>query len=204
MKNKFVTFALLTTVILYTSYFAISQGTNIVEKKGENELQTFKNQGEYENFLTKKFYNEHYIKQNYNRFEGEICIVNDSIIKYGEEILEIKYISNELKTIFEIGIIYPEIIFGTKTSNINESEETLTNFFYYKNNIITDFEEVVFLNNTPFEKKFKFWLFIKGIAPHPTVYLLELTNENATEDTDIVTFIKNSKLTFFKKGWLVR
>jgi hypothetical protein len=67
---------------------------------------------------------------------------------------------------------------------------------------ITDFEEVPFLNKSPTIRRFRFWLFTKGFM-NPTVYFIELTNENATSKTDIRSFIKDSNLTFFINGWII-
>ena len=38
---------------------------------------------------------------------------------------------------------------------------------------------------------------------NPQVYLFELRNENATEKTDWEKWIKGSKLTFLKDGWII-
>jgi hypothetical protein len=63
-------------------------------------------------------------------------------------------------------------------------------------------EELKFLEISPRVKRFRFWLRLNGIA-NPFVYLFELTNENATKQTDIENFIKGASLTFFKQGWIV-
>ena len=38
---------------------------------------------------------------------------------------------------------------------------------------------------------------------NPEVYFIELINENATEKTELNTFINGAKLTFVQKGWLI-
>lgn len=67
---------------------------------------------------------------------------------------------------------------------------------------VSNLEKVTFLSNSPQVKRFRFWLF----RPHDMnaqVYLFELSNETATKSTDLGEFIKNSKLTFLKDGWII-
>lgn len=68
--------------------------------------------------------------------------------------------------------------------------------------IISNLEELKFLNTMPKQRKFRFWLSRKGFA-NPTVYFFELTNENATSETGMSSFINGSKLTFFELGWII-
>lgn len=67
-------------------------------------------------------------------------------------------------------------------------------------------------------KRFSFWSFPKKIENpkdstsidyilstriNPDVYYFELKNEYADENTDLIEFIKGSKLTFFKHGGII-
>jgi hypothetical protein len=94
----------------------------------------------------------------------------------------------KFKNIFSSGIFYPSVITG----------QSLSDYCL----IISNFEELDFLSKTPTQKKFRFWLQGIGIV-NPTVCFIELTNQDATENTDIETFIKGASLTFYKEGWII-
>jgi len=85
--------------------------------------------------------------------------------------------------IFEKGILHPEI-FNTLTLKIGS------------------LDELEFLSNNPQVKRFKFWLYQPNMM-NPQVYLFELTNDEANENTTWNSFMENAKLTFVKNGWIV-
>ena len=66
---------------------------------------------------------------------------------------------------------------------------------------ISDFKELKFLSKSPKYKRYKFWLWHKGFA-NPTAYFIELTNESATDKTELTDFINGASLTFFHVGWV--
>lgn len=37
---------------------------------------------------------------------------------------------------------------------------------------------------------------------NPTVHFIELTNDNATKETKLIEFFQNSRLTYYKEGWV--
>ena len=189
----------ITTILLISLFFS----ANCQETKTREKEPTFKNQGEQEDYGAKKLFEENYKVENYKRFEGKILVLNDTIIKYDEEILEIKFIGKELKTIFEKGIFYPSIITGGWEESKRRIEGLDPKILSRKNLMITDFEELSFLSKPPKVKRFRFWLFDIGYSGNPSVYFIELTNDNATSETNLETFINGARLTFFRKGWRI-
>jgi hypothetical protein len=171
----------------------------------------FKNQGEQEDYWAEQLFKKDYKKQKFEKFSGQIIITNRDTYRYGDKVLNVYNTSAELRSIFEKGIFYPEIITGNTKSETKSKQQlgTMTaneKFFYNLSRAdsltITDFEELKFLSKTPQQKRFRFWLFRKGFA-NPITYFIELTNENATSATGIATFINGSTLTFFKEGWII-
>ncbi|MEO4005484.1 hypothetical protein [Flavobacterium sp. CAU 1735] len=159
----------------------------VVTTNAQNDPQTekkvFANQGEQEKYRAEVFFKENYIVQSYPEFSGKITEIDFNTFKFDDQVIVLDNINRSLKPIFLKGLLYPQII----ADDIS---------------FISSLEELKFLNISPKVKRFKLWLFKKNVS-NPTVYLLEITNEQATEKTDIKTFIENGKLTFLKKGWTI-
>ena len=185
---------LILTIIFFSSY-AQEIGGKESNSREEND-RILKNIREQENPRVAKIFS-----QNYMRFDGKILIVNENTIKYDDEVLLIYNTSNELKAIFEKGIFYPSIITGPVKKGLSRKEELDSTMKILRNDSlsISDFEEQNNFGGSPKEKKFKFLLFSKGLM-NPTVYYIELTNDNATRETDLKTFINGARLTLVTKG----
>jgi len=168
------------TLALIFTFLAVAVSVN---GQTTTEKKTFRNQGEQEDYWAENFFKEKYVLQTYSRFSGNISEIDKNTFKYDDQILVLENIDVKLKSIFSKGILYPQII----GNNIS---------------FIGSFEELKFLKVSPKVKRFRFWLYTKKMM-NPTVYLLEITNEQATEKTGIESFIENGKLTFLKSGWLI-
>jgi hypothetical protein len=171
-------------------------------EKNDLEIVNDGTQGYSENKKAKDFFHENSKRTEYNRFTGRIEIIDEKTIKFDEEVLFIKLENKSLKGIFENGIFYPELITGPVQRGLARKAELDSMLFRNDSLLISDFEELKFLNKSPNVKKFRFWVFSKG-AINPTVCFLEFVNDKATSKTDLETFILNSTLTFFKVGWLI-
>ncbi|WP_434035709.1 hypothetical protein [Formosa sp. 4Alg 33] len=157
----------------------------------------FKNQGEQEGFWAQEFFKDEYEKQNHIKFNGEIKIVNEyksldehgnfitnaNEISFGNRVVEINLNDNKLRSIFENGILYPDLI----------SEK------YFK---IWDLEELSFLNKSPKIKRFRIFVNMPERI-YTQIILLELKNESADNQTSMSEFVENSELTFIKEAWLM-
>jgi hypothetical protein len=166
----------------------------IAEQKSELK-PPFKNQGEQEDYWAQEFFKDEYEKQNHDRFDGTIRILNESKeldpngnfitntneFSFGKRVVEINLNDLKFRSIFENGILYPDLI----------SE---------RNFKIWDLEELTFLNESPKIRKFRMFVNMPELI-YPQVFLLELKNESANKDTDWNEFIENSELTFIKRGW---
>lgn len=170
----------------------------------------FANQGEQEDYWAEKLFYEKYKKETYKRFAGDIIVIDNNHIKFGNKILR-GYFSPELKRIFTQGIFYPQIISGDSVvskKNIEEINKMTDGqrFFYNMTQNDTlhigEFEELKFLSKSPTIKRFRYWKYRKGSA-NPQVFFIELTNMAADKSTDMENFIKGATLTFVKDGWIV-
>ena len=160
----------------------------------------------------KELFEKKYVHQSFEKFKGKISVIDKANIEFDNKILEFWSIKPELLEIFTEGIFYPQIVIGNEKNNPIKSEselKSLTNnerlLYNLKRNDklrISDFEELPFLSNSPTVKRFRFWNYSFG-SMNPEVYFIELINENATEKTELNTFINGAKLTFVQKGWLI-
>lgn len=178
---------------------------------GFSQKREFKNQGEQENYWAEIVFEKDYKKQQYNKFNGNIEIVNDNKIKFDNKTL-IVHCQKEFLPIFTSGIFYPQLIIGNGENNkilSKEEEEKLSpqdRFIYNLNRndsfSVSIFEELSFLSKSPKIKRFRFWNSRPGSA-NPQVYFIELTNEKANEKTSLEKFIQNAELTFIKAGHII-
>jgi hypothetical protein len=167
---------------------------------------TFKNQGKQEDYWAKELFKTRYKKQSFPRFTGMINILNETTFIYGNETLIVENTSTELKTIFKLGLFYPEIITGVVKQDTTVALIEMTPEQKKMHKLIgsscfkvSSLEELTFLNRTPYIKRFRFLLFRKGLS-NPTMCYIELTNEKAVSSTGELSFIEGSKLTFFTRG----
>jgi len=117
----------------------------------------------------------------------------------------------DLKSIFSKGIFYPAIITEQIKSKINNNgqpdtlisgNKAIYNLTRTDSLTISNFEELTSLSKSSTKKRFRFWLCCKGLV-NRTVCFIELTNQSATDKTDMKTFISGAMLTFYKEGWII-
>lgn len=157
----------------------------------------FKNQGEYELYKAKKFFEKHYKEQNHEIFKGKIK-KNGNTFEFGSKGFgfTLNHSKTELELVLEQGLLYPRIIFGEWVEDPDQFQDIMES----RIPLISNFEELKSLTHTPKVKRFWFWIF-HSEHMNPDVYLIELTNPSANESTSLENFIKGAKLTFIKYGW---
>ncbi len=173
--------------ILSTAVFA-QKATISTSVAPSDEHKDFKNQGEQEASWAAKLFDKNYIKEKYDSYTEKIVVKGNSFT-FNDKVLELVEGSPEMKAFLGRGILYPELFdveFG-----INKMD-TLK---------ISGLEEMKSLSKQPTSKRFKFSTSKKGLL-NPTVYLIEVTNEQATSKTNIKDFIAGCSLTFFMEGWV--
>ncbi len=206
---KKIVFIILIIATTFNSCKTIIKKSNPVIPN--NSKTEFNNQGEQEDYWVKELFKQKYKKHKYKKFNGQITIIDSITIKYNEKTLIIINTRPELISIFQRGIFYPNVITGNYTAEVKSKQEldsmtTEQKVFYNITRTdsltISNFEELQFLSESPEYKRFRFWLFRKGMM-NPTVYFIELTNKKASKHTELADFIEKAKLTFFEKGWLI-
>lgn len=166
-----------------------------------------KNTGELEDCWAIKVFKNEYQKRDFNKYDGHIVEIRSNVLKYDKQYFIIVDAKESIKTIFELGIIYPTLVdewynYSKKNDSTITNKPKSFNLFKGDSLYIANVEEMKFLNPSPQIKRFRFWLYRDGFM-NPTVYLFELENKEATKNTGLSGFIEGAKLTFINKGWLV-
>jgi hypothetical protein len=193
-------------IILFLTFAILCQSQESTELK-----PPFKNQGEQEDYWAQELFKKEYKKTTYKVYTEKIERIDISKFTYDNKSFNVSVANKAIELIFTKGVLYPQLISGYTTEPRKSDKEldslSNTERYFYElkrgdNLTITDLEELTFLSGSPKVKRFRFWLSGPKSA-NPQVYLFELTNEKATEKTTLKKFIKNSKLTFLKAGWIV-
>jgi hypothetical protein len=148
----------------------------------------FVNQGEQEDYWAEKLFYENYKKEIHEKYSGHIVEYNKMTFGFDSTVVLLLNDHKKLSSLFKIGLLFPGLFTGS--ANVQDTIK------------IDALEELQFLKLPLTKKRFRLWFYGKWQA-NPNVYLFELTNENATNQTDLYSFLKGAKLTFFKRGWRI-
>ncbi len=193
-------------IILTLASFSVDAQT--VDNKNQTKRE-FKNQGEQEDYCEEQLFEKEYSKMHFDKFKSDIIINGDGFI-FGDKTFVIINTSQDLKAIFSSGIFHPNNITGdtkpilksqAELDTLSTEQKVFYNMTRTDSLTISDFKELKFLSKSPKYKRYKFWLWHKGFA-NPTACFIELTNESATDKTDLTNFINGASLTFFHEGWV--
>lgn len=146
-----------------------------------------------------------YKKKNYKKFNGKMTL-NDNQILFDNKIIFYDKSDKITETMLKEGLIYPQLLteFQVDKFENEDSDRTQKRFAKIQKNWKDSFEvnniklsggsELIFLSTDEKVKRFK--VVCKDPKfPNLMIYYFELTDKNATKDTPIQDFIKNSKLT---------
>ena len=129
---------------------------------------------------------------NFTKFTG-LTFVSKDTIKFDRSFIIIHDTNPEIKKIFELGLVFPDLIYGASTMG-DKFEFKRT--FGADTLSISNVKELHFPNQRPDTKSFSFLLWQKNMA-NPSLYLFELTNKTENPKTTIRTFIEKAKITAF-------
>jgi hypothetical protein len=146
-----------------------------------------------------------YKKKSYKKFDGKM-ILNDNQVLFDNKIIFYDKSDKITELMLKEGLIYPQLLteFQVDKFENEDSDRTQKRFAKIQKNWKDAFEvnnirlsnsvELTFLSSDEKVKRFK--VICKDPKfPNLMIYYFELTNKNATKDTPIQDFIKNSKLT---------
>lgn len=177
MKKQNICILLL---ILSMSLFASCQ---LLTKSGKYE-----NEGEAEKVRIRNYFKANYKPEIYKKFAGK------SEIKTVEQITRIEYDSvtvilnaqvQDLKNLFLSGLLSGNMINGINAKTIS----------------VCCLEELTYLRTKKYQRRFKFLVFYENYM-NPSVFLIELTNNEADNKTSLNAFIKGAELTFIRRTWI--
>lgn len=126
------------------------------------------------------------------RFTGLISVSKDTI-RFDSSAIIVSDTNADLLKVFELGIVFPDLIYGASTMGDKyEFRKTFNTDLL----TISGLSELHFPNQKPNIRCFKFLLWYKMMA-NPSLYVFELTNDEATSSTPMKTFVEKAKVTAF-------
>lgn len=179
------------SLCLLLSINAFSQKKEVLSTKEKAIVEHFKND---------------YKKKNYKKFEGKIT-VKDKQVLFDDKVINYDKSDKITSLLLQEGLIYPQLLTDYQMEKfLSETEDRTQKRFlrlqkdpkaaFDVNGVkLYDASELSFLSSNPSVKRFKIQCRDNRISSTLT-YFIELTNKNATKDTSIEEFIKNSKLTY--------
>jgi len=145
-------------------------------------LKEDSNCGEHERYEIKRLFRTQYKKQSYQKYPGIIIVREETeltSVQFDSVIVNISKDASNYSLLLTSGLLSAQMLNASVKGT----------------NTICCFEELKYLKYPSIKKRFKFFVFEHNML-NPCVYLLELTNENANETTELTTFINGSKITF--------
>lgn len=130
----------------------------------------------------------------YKRFPGSIAVVEDDVIKYDDELLIIYKTDQNLKKVFETGILYPGMFKfpGINYRKADGLNNVVHNFTVLNSNWINSKNGKIRL--------FRIILRHEGSKDRPYEYYFELFNPTATAKTNFGMFLPGAILKSFRRG----
>ena len=130
------------------------------------------------------------------KFTGLTTISKDTI-KFDSSCIIIHDTDPEIKKIFELGLLFPDLVYGASTRGDKfEFKKT----FSADTISISNVKELHFPNQKLGARCFSFLLWQRSTYPriaNPSLYLFELTNEKANLQSSNDEFIQKAKVTAF-------
>lgn len=148
---------------------------------------TFRNQGQQEEYWARKLFHEHYHARAYPRFGGSIRALpaaDRRLFCYDRDTLQLVDVEPTFVPLFQQGVLYPLVDSSYYFSRLSHVEELLN------------------ATNSPQRRRFTMLVWNRFIF-NPTVYVFELTNAQATQQTTLSSFVQGAALSFIRVGWIM-
>lgn len=161
-----------------------------------------------EKAITEQFKNE-YKKKTYNKFEGKI-VVKDNQIQFDDKTVFYDKSDKITSLILQQGLIYPQLLTDYQMEKFMEESTDKTQKRYLRlqknpragfdvNNVkLSNTVELTFVESNLKAKRFRITCKDNKLG-NLIQYLFELTNKNASKETTMDEFVKNSTLTYLQQ-----
>lgn len=173
-------------ILIYVFILAISNNILAQETEGKATIKRIKN-----------IFKKEYSYKKYDKYNGLIEYGTDdktTVFRFDEELTVTQNSQDSIFNIlFKNGILYPYLLGGGKVLIGNISFKSIS---------ACHFENLDYTNLSPTKRRFSLWVFTEGFM-NPNLYVLELTNDSATKNTELNLFFKDSYLSFIKYAWTI-
>ena len=106
--------------------------------------------------------------------------------------------------VFVLSGFNPDLLFGAETTKPDEklAQNPIYNLIRNDSIDLCCLQDLEKLNPDEQTRRFSFWLFSKRFM-NPTEWYVEFYNKNATKETTLVDFFKESVMTFYYQGGII-
>jgi hypothetical protein len=155
-------------------------------------------------------YKNEYKKKNYKRFEGKI-VATATEVQFTNKFFYYDKSDKITSLLLKEGLLYPQLLTDYQMQKFLDETTDKTQKRFLKlqkdpragfdvNNVkLSNATELPSLSSSPKTKVFKINYKDNKLGNNSILYLIELTNKNATKETSLEDFIKNSTLTYIQQ-----
>jgi len=188
--------------LLYTLSLSLLLSVNIFGQKTEKISLRDK-------AIIEQYKNE-YKKKNYKKFEGKI-VTTATEVQFANKFFSYDKSDKITSLLLKEGLLYPQLLTDYQMQKFLDETTDKTQKRFLKlqkdpragfdvNNVkLSNATEFPSLSSSPKTKVFKINYKDNKLGNNSILYLIELTNKNATKDTSLEDFIKNSTLTYIQQ-----
>jgi len=182
------------SLCLSLSVYSFGQKTETLSSKDQVLVERFKTE---------------YKKKNYKKFEGKIT-VKENQVQFDDKIIYYDKSDKTIASVLKQGLIYPQLLTDYQMEKFLSETKDKTQKRFLKlqkdprasfdvNNVkLANIKELTMASSNPKAKRFK--ITFKDTRINSTIlYLIELTNKAAKENTSLDEFIAGASLTYLNQ-----
>jgi hypothetical protein len=133
-------------------------------------------------------FRDHYKAESYALFKGHITQIDDGAYRLDSFTMRIDTLYSGMTGLLSRGLLYPRLLTPLAGSSGNFS--------------IKNLHELKRVGSLTHVRRFSCWVFVSRML-NPTWYVFELTNNRATADMDMATFLHGARLTFLYQASII-
>jgi len=198
-------------ILLLMFYTVLGNAQHTKKKEADNFIpcndRDFDTAGDAEDCWAEEVFRKEYSSEHHQSFSGHIEHHGNAYVFAGKVLVAED--NNYLKAAAENGLLYPQLLVGDSVVRKNwkawksqpQRKQTFEDIARPDTLSFFALKEVTAVS-TPKRRRFSCWM-MQPRMPNAMYIYLEFTNEQATKDMDIKSFMAGAKLTFLRRGSLI-
>lgn len=129
----------------------------------------------------------------FKRFSGTVTVVDHDVIKFDDELLIIYKSDNNIKKVFESGLLYPGMF---KFPGIKYKQKDALNAVFHNFTVTS----AHWINSKSGQVRLLKLVLLQNGAKQSVEYFVELFNPKGTSKGDFLNFVQEAQLKSFRRG----